>query len=416
MVGMGSRKVFLPMTSYDSTARDEGRRQGRPGSLIGSSAAASPSGGTSVMRVERQLLFWVAAFVVLVFAIAMLRDILLPFVTAMVVAYFLNPIADRLQARGLNRAWAAILIVGVVAVLLAFALILLVPILTDQIRQMVTALPTETKRFKASTERFGRDWLGPSFPSFQVALDRTLADLSQNWTAMAGAVMASVWSRGLALVNFVSLLLITPVVVFYLLVDWHPMLARLDDALPRDHAPTIRRLATGINNAVAAFIRGQGTICLVLGVFYAIGLSWAGIDYGLLVGLTTGLLAFIPIIGWLLGLIFASGLAIVQFWPDPAPLLKAVGVLVSGIAIDTAFLSPRFVGQKIGLHPVWMIFALFVFSYLFGLVGTLVAVPLAAAMGVLVRFAVQLYLDSSVYKGSSATTNRDAVPAAKDNA
>ena len=118
--------------------------------------------------------------------------------------------------------------------------------------------------------------------------------------------MASVWSRGLALVNFVSLLLITPVVVFYLLVDWHPMLARIDEALPRDHAPTIRRLAGEINDAVAAFIRGQGAICLVLGIFYAIGLSWAGIDYGLLVGLTTGLLAFIPIVGWLLGFITAA--------------------------------------------------------------------------------------------------------------
>ena len=366
------------------------------------------------MRVERQLWFWVAALVVLVAAIALLRDILLPFVAAIVVAYFLNPIADRLQARGLNRAWAAILIVGVAAVLVTFALILLVPVLADQMRQMVTALPGETERFKAFVERFGRDWLGPSFPSFQTALDRTLADLSQNWTGMAGAIMASVWSRGLALVNFVSLLLITPVVVFYLLVDWHPMLTRLDDALPRDHAPTIRRLAGGINDAVAAFIRGQGTICLVLGIFYAIGLSWAGIDYGLLVGLTTGLLAFIPIIGWMLGLIFASGLAIVQFWPDPTPLLKAVGVLVCGIAIDTAFLSPRFVGQKVGLHPVWMIFALFVFSYLFGLVGTLVAVPLAAAIGVLVRFAVQLYLDSSVYKGSSAEADGGAMPAAKE--
>src|SRR5947207_11858759 len=213
-------------------------------------AAASRSEGTRVMRVERQLWFWVVALVVLVFSIALLRDILLPFVAAIVVAYFLTPIADRLQARGLNRAWAAILIVGVVAVLLAFALILLVPVLVDQVRQMVTALPGESERFKAFVERFGRDWLGPSFPSFQTALDRTLADLSQNWTAMAGAVMASVWTRGLALVNFVSLLLITPVVVFYLLVDWHPMLARLDDALPRDYAATIRRLAVGIHDAV----------------------------------------------------------------------------------------------------------------------------------------------------------------------
>jgi predicted PurR-regulated permease PerM len=217
-----------------------------------------------------------------------------------------------------------------------------------------------------------------------------------------------VWSRGLALVNFASLLLITPVVIFYLLVDWHPMLARIDHTLPRDHAPTIRRLAGEINDAVAAFIRGQGAICIVLGIYYAIGLSWAGIDYGLLVGLSTGLLAFVPIIGWALGFIVAASLAIVQSWPDLGPLLKASGVLISGMAIDAAFLSPRFVGQKVGLHPVWLIFALFVFSYLFGLVGTLVAVPLAAAVAVLVRFAVQLYLDSAVYKGS------DGAPAATD--
>jgi predicted PurR-regulated permease PerM len=195
--------------------------------------------------------------------------------------------------------------------------------------------------------------------------------------------------------------LITPVVVFYLLVDWHPMLARIDKTLPRDHAPTIRRLTEEINDAIAAFIRGQGTICLILGVFYAIGLSWAGINYGLLVGLATGLLAFIPIIGWLLGLITAVTIAVVQHWPDYLPLLKTIAVLATGLAVDAAFLSPRYVGQKIGLHPVWLIFALFVFSYLFGLVGTLVAVPLAAAIGVLVRFAVQVYMGSGVYIGST---------------
>jgi len=370
------------------------------------------------MRVEKQLWFWLAALVALVLVIALLKDILLPFVTAIVIAYFLNPIADRLQARGLPRVWAALLIVGVVAVVLGLAVVLLGPLLVDQVRQLVASLPEELDRLKATVENLARTWLGPNFPAFKASLDRTMANLSQNWTGTVAAIMTSVWSRGLALVNFVSLLLITPVVVFYLLVDWHPMLARVDAALPRDHAPTIRRLAGDINDAVAAFIRGQGAICLILGVYYAIGLSWAGIDYGLLVGLSTGLLAFIPIIGWLLGLILASGLALVQFWPDLTPLLKVVAVLASGIAIDMAVLSPRFVGQKIGLHPVWLIFALFVFSYLFGLVGTLVAVPLAAAMGVVVRFAVQVYLDSPVYKGSGAIADGDAAPplapAAKD--
>ncbi len=356
------------------------------------------------MRAGRQLWFWLAALAIVVLAVAMLKDILLPFVVAVVGAYFLNPLADRLQSYGFNRTWAATLIVGVAGVLMVLALVLLVPILVEQVRQLVAALPAETERFKAFLERYGREWLGPGFPSFQTAVDKALAEQSQNWAATAGAIVASVWSRGLALLNFASLLLITPVVVFYLLVDWHPMLERIDHALPRDHAPTIRRLAGEINDAVAAFIRGQGAICLVLGLYYAVGLSLAGIDYGLLVGLTTGILGFIPIVGWTLGLIVTASLAIVQSWPELGPLLKACAVLISGMAMDTAFLSPRFVGQKVGLHPVWLILALFVFSYLFGLVGTLVAVPLAAAVAVLVRFAVQVYLGSSVYKGSEVAS------------
>jgi predicted PurR-regulated permease PerM len=362
------------------------------------------------MRIEKQLWFWLAALALLVGAIALLKGILLPFVAAMVIAYFLSPVADRLQAIGVNRVLSALIIVGVVAVLIVLALVLLVPILVDQVRQLVGALPDEMKRLRLFVEELGRAWLGPGFPAFQGAVERVSTDVSQNWTGFAGTVMASIWNRGLALLNVASLLLITPVVVFYLLIDWHPMLERIDNALPRDHAPTIRRLAGEINDAVAAFIRGQGAICLMLGVFYGLGLSWVGLDYGLLIGLTTGLLAFIPVVGWLLGLICASSLAVVQFWPELTPLAKVVGVLVAGIAIDAAFLSPRFVGGKIGLHPVWLIFALFVFSYLFGLVGTLVAVPLAAAIGVLARFAVHVYLGSSVYKGASAQAGMPVSP------
>jgi len=366
------------------------------------------------MRVEKQLWFWLTALVLFIGAIALLKDILLPFVAAIVIAYFLSPIADRLQAFGINRGVSAILIVGVVGVLIALALVLLVPVLVDQVRQLVTALPGEMRRLRVFAEEIARAWLGSGFPAFQGAMDRMNTEISQNWTGFVGAIMTSIWNRGVALVNFVSLLLITPVVVFYLLIDWHPMLARIDSALPRDHAPTIRRLAGEINDAVAAFIRGQGAICLMLGLFYGLGLSWVGLEYGLLIGLTTGLLAFIPIVGWMLGLICAASLAIVQFWPELTPLAKVVGVLVAGIAIDTAFLSPRFVGGKIGLHPVWLIFALFVFSYLFGLVGTLVAVPLAAAIGVLVRFAVDRYLDSSVYKGA-ASSQGEALPSRGDS-
>jgi predicted PurR-regulated permease PerM len=374
------------------------------------------------MRVGKQLWFWLASLVILVLVIALLKDILLPFVSAIVIAYFLNPLAERLQAQGVPRVWSAILIVGVAAVLVALALVLLVPVLVEQVRQLFTSLPQEADNLKMTLEALARNWFGPNLPAFKAALDRGMKAVSENWAAAAAAIMGSLWSRGLAVINFVSLLLITPVVVFYILVDWHPMLARIDNALPRDYAATIRRLAGDINEAVSAFIRGQGTVCLILGIYYAIGLSIAGLNYGLLVGISTGLLAFIPIAGWVLGLTCAASLALVQSWPELTPLAKVVGVLLGGLAIDTAFLSPRFVGQKVGLHPVWLIFALFVFSYLLGFVGTLVAVPLAAAIGVIVRFAVQVYLHSSVYKGGGEVSDgpdanqlADKTRLAKDN-
>lgn len=351
------------------------------------------------MRVEKQFVFWLIALALTLLVVAALKDILLPFVAAVVIAYFLNPMADRLERMGLERTLAAVVIVGLAGVLLTLAVVFLGPLVLEQLRQFISTLPGELDKLRESFETTAQSWLGPNFVSLKTAIDRSVGDLSQNWTSAAAKVMASLWSGGLALVNFVALVLITPVVVFYLIVDWHPMLARIDDALPRDHAPVIRQLARDINAAVAAFIRGQGAICLILGIFYAIGLSWAGINYGLLIGLTTGLLAFVPVIGWLVGLITACTLTIVQFGFSLTVLVKVVAVLAAGLAFDTAFLSPRLVGQKIGLHPVWLIFALFVFSYLLGLVGTLIAVPLAAATSVLIRFAINMYLESPYYRG-----------------
>jgi predicted PurR-regulated permease PerM len=205
-------------------------------------------------------------------------------------------------------------------------------------------------------------------------------------------------------------LLITPLVVFYMLIDWHPMLAKVDSWLPRAHAPTIRRLASEVNDAVSAFIRGQGTVCFVLAVYYALALGATGLRYGLLVGLATGLLSFVPFVGWALGLITATAIAVVQYWPDTLPILIVVGIFAGAQVLDAGFLSPNIVGSKIGLHPVWLIFSLFVFSYLFGFVGVLVAVPIAAAVGVLVRFALKIYLESPLYSGVDSPDRLSASP------
>ncbi|MEL6225927.1 MAG: AI-2E family transporter, partial [Pseudomonadota bacterium] len=178
---------------------------------------------------------------------------------------------------------------------------------------------------------------------------------------------------------------------------------RIDSWLPRAHAPKVRAIASDIDNAISAFIRGQGLVCLILGVYYTVALSFAGLEYGLLVGVLTGILSFVPFVGWALGLISSVVLALVQTWPDLTLLFLVLAIFAGSQALDAAFLSPKIVGSRIGLHPVWLIFALMTFSYLFGIVGTLVAVPLAAATGVLVRHSLQSYLESEIYRGVHAT-------------
>lgn len=356
------------------------------------------------MRIERHMLFWLAALVVLVFAVGVLRSVLLPFVIGIVLAYFLNPIADWLEAKGVNRV-AASAIVGVVLAAVAIAvLVFLVPRLVSQIQQLAVALPGEWERLRGVIEAWARERLGARFPEFEAGLAKASQSLSNNWSELAGWAASAAWNNSLALFSLMSLLLVTPLVMFYVLVDWHRMLAKIDGWLPRDHVATVRRLADDVDGAVSAFIRGQGTVCLLLCVYYAVTLSAIGLNYGLLVGLATGLLSFIPFVGWALGLITACVLAILQFWPDTVPVMMVAGIFLLAQAMDAAVLSPKIVGSKIGLHPVWLIFALFVFSYLFGFLGMLVAVPVAAAIAVLVRHALSVYLESSLYRGETSAT------------
>ena len=351
------------------------------------------------MRIERQVLFWFAALAVLVLTVGMLREVLLPFVLGMVLAYFMNPIVDRLTSFGLGRVVASVIVVaGLVAAFASLAVYVL-PIIAAQAHDLALALPGELERISGLIDLWAREQLGARYPQFESGLAGALKSLSDNWTNLAGWIGAEVLSRGRGLFQILSILLVTPLVMFYLLIDWHPMLAKIDRWLPRDHADTIRAVASDVNDAVSAFIRGQGTVCLILGIYYSIALSLAGLDYALLVGVATGLMSFVPFVGWALGLITASTLAIMQHWPDAMPLVWVVAVFLGAQALDAGFLSPKIVGSKIGLHPVWLILALFVFSYLFGFMGTLVAVPVAAALAVLVRFGLQHYLNSEVYRG-----------------
>lgn len=213
---------------------------------------------------------------------------------------------------------------------------------------------------------------------------------------MAG-FLRGLWSGGQAIISVFALLVVTPVVAFYLLVDWDHMVVTVDQWLPRQHRDTIRMLAREINRAIAGFIRGQATVCLVLGTFYAVGLSLIGLNFGALIGMFAGLLSFVPYVGSLAGLVLSVGVAVVQFWPDWTWIGATLGLFITGQFIEGNILSPKLVGASVGLHPVWLMFALFAFGALLGFVGLLLAVPLAAIAGVLGRFALRRYLASALY-------------------
>lgn len=351
------------------------------------------------MTLQKQITFWAISFLVLILLLWLLSPILLPFIAGLVLAYFLDPVADALERLGLPRvaATAVILLLSILALVLVGLLI--VPILGDQIVKFAGDLPSLMQSLLARFNEVAPQWMKDAITKSGTDIQGSISDIAGRAAGWTATLLASVWSGGMALVNILSLLVVTPIVAFYLLADWDRLVAKVDSWLPRDHAESIRGIFNDIDAALAGFIRGQGTVCLLLGLFYALALSLAGLKFGLVIGLGAGLLSFIPYVGALVGGVVAIGVGLVQFWPDFASVLIVVGIFAAGQFIEGNFLSPKLVGSSIGLHPVWLMFALFAFGYVFGFVGLLLAVPLAAAAGVLVRFAIDQYLASKLYRG-----------------
>lgn len=348
---------------------------------------------------RRQVIFWLGAAVVLALLLYLFSDILLPFVAGMVLAYFLDPVADRLQRLGLSRVMATVVILIAFVVVLVLAFVILVPVLATQMADFAGKLPEYLTRLQALITSFDPQWLEQRFGVDAASLKEGLNSVLTSGFGLLTTVFTSIWSSGVALVSLVSLFVVTPVVAFYMLLDWDRMVSTVDSWVPRDHVRTVRAIATDINTATAGFVRGQGTLCLVLGAMYAVGLTLTGLNFGILIGLFAGLISFIPYVGSLTGLVLAVGVAFVQFWPDWLMVVVVAAVFFIGQFIEGNILSPKLVGKSVGLHPVWLMFSLFAFGALFGFVGLLIAVPAAAAIAVLVRFAIARYLESPLYKG-----------------
>ncbi|QDZ00979.1 AI-2E family transporter [Nitratireductor mangrovi] len=348
---------------------------------------------------RRQVIFWLLAAALLVVFLLVFSSILLPFVAGMVLAYFLDPVADRLESYGLSRLAATIVILIGFVLAFVLALMVIVPILATQLAGFAAKLPEYLSQLQSLVTNFDPAWLERTLGVDSQELREALSALISQGASFLTGLFQSLWSSGLALINIAGLLVVTPVVAFYMLLDWDRMVEKVDSWVPREHVDTVRQIATDINTATAGFLRGQGTLCLILGVIYAVGLTLVGLNFGLLIGLIAGLISFIPYIGSLVGLALSLGVAFVQFWPDWVMIVAVAVIFFGGQFIEGNILQPKLVGKSVGLHPVWLMFALFAFGSLFGFVGLLIAVPAAAAVAVLVRFAIARYLASPVYKG-----------------
>ena len=354
------------------------------------------------MSVQRQILFWAGAFVAFVLALYVLADILLPFVAGLAIAYFLDPVADRLERLGLGRLAATIVIVlGFLLVFAAF-IVVLVPVLAQQFADFAARVPDYLAALQRFVSEAGDGDLARLLGLNGGEVPKPLQDMAGKLTEWLGSLAGSILSGGVALISFLALFVVTPVVAFYMLLDWDRMIAKVDNWLPRDQVKTVRMLASDIDRAIAGFVRGQGTVCLLLGLFYAAGLTLVGLNFGLLIGFGAGLISFIPYVGSTVGLVVAGGVALAQFWPDWIMIGAVLAIFFAGQFLEGNILQPKLVGDRVGLHPVWVMFALFAFGYLFGFVGMLMAVPMAAAIGVLSRFALSQYLDSGLYRERAA--------------
>lgn len=354
-----------------------------------------PPGGGAL---RGPVIFWAGAFVVFVLLLWLLSEILLPFVAGLAIAYLLTPATDRLERMGVNRLAAALLLITVMVLAFVLLILLVAPLLGSQLSSFIDNIPGYVNRLQALIRDPSRPWLqkllGSGFNS-----EANLSDLVSQGVGWLTGFLQSLWSGGRALVSLFSLIVVTPVVAFYLVYDWHHMIKTVDSWVPLQHRDTVRALARECDAAIAGFVRGQSAVCVILGSFYAVALTFSGLSFGLLIGLISGLITFIPYVGSLTGLVLSLGVAIAQFWPDYYSILIVLGIFLVGQFLEGNVLSPKLVGESVGLHPVWVIFALLAFGYLFGFVGLLLGVPLAATIGVLARFALRRYLKSSLYTG-----------------
>lgn len=353
------------------------------------------------MSLRNQVLVWVGFLVGLALAIWFFRGILLPFAIGLALAYLLNPVVGLVEKLRINRGWATAIVLIVVFSIIGWGMFLLVPLVVQQVIGLGQRLPGYVSDLQALANRAVpalNEWLGPERTT---QLEHSLTEWFNglNLPGITAWVTGQIYQSSASFIGTLGLAIVAPVVAFYLLLDWDGMVSGLDKLLPRAYREEIQGVLTEIDRSMAGVIRGQGSVVLILCVYYATGLTLSGLSFGLVLGLITGLLSFIPYVGFVIGFGLSVGIAIVQFWPDWFHIIVVGIVFGVGQFLEGNVLYPKLVGSSIGINPVWLMLALLAFAQLFGFLGLLLAVPLSAIAAVLLRYGMRKYKASPLYLG-----------------
>ncbi|MEM8825655.1 MAG: AI-2E family transporter [Pseudomonadota bacterium] len=338
---------------------------------------------------------WLIVIIVLGWFLFRTASVIPPFAAGIVIAYLLDPLTDRLEALGIKRWLATLIMLALFFSVLTGIGFLIVPLLMTETRLLIGNVPALVDALRPLAERLYDE------AEMVVDLDGIADTLLQRLAEIAAGVLRAALDQGLALFNVLALVVIMPIVAFYSLRDFDILTVRIRSWIPPRYSARLERLARDIDIALGGFIRGQFLVCSALAIFYAAGWSLTGLDYALVLGLIAGIMAFVPYLGAVISVALALIVGFGQFGPEPLPLILILVVFQVGQILEGSILTPNLIGERIGLHPLWVLFAVFAGGELAGIWGVFLAVPVAAVLGVIVRAVLDTYLHSPIYSGQA---------------
>jgi len=322
----------------------------------------------------------------LIFILYKIRNILAPFIFSFIIAYFLNPLVTKMQKVKINRSWSTAIIIGSFIIFVFFLCKLILPILYEQFFSLINSIPSYVTSINDDVYPKVQKWLNSMGIENKMNFKETL--LSHDYYGLATYfenIVNNLIESSMSAINFISLVFVTPILIFYFIRDWKKITKTIKKITPRKYKSYSFKLLREIDRKISGYIKGQLNVCLILGLFYGIGLNVAGLNFGFLIGFLTGIFSFIPYVGMLFGTVAALIIAFFQISFGIDDTFVMLVVFAIGQIIASNFLTPKLVGEKIGVHPVWVIFALFAFGSLFGFVGLLIALPASAIISVLFK-------------------------------